>query len=68
MLAVANGAWLLSPAWVTASLEAGSWLPESAFPAQVLAREGGKGLSGLCLCWCVWEAGGGGAFFWQRAC
>lgn len=35
MLAVANGAWLVSPQWVTASLEAGKWLPESAFPAQV---------------------------------
>ena len=35
MLAVANGAWLLSPQWVTASLEAGRWLPESQFPAKV---------------------------------
>lgn len=35
MLAVANGAWLVSPQWVTASLEAGRWLPESQFPAKV---------------------------------
>ena len=35
MLAVANGAWLLSPQWVTASLEARRWLPESQFPAKV---------------------------------
>ncbi|KAL4430735.1 hypothetical protein ABPG75_005991 [Micractinium tetrahymenae] len=35
MLAVANGAWLLSPQWVTASVEAGRWLPESQFSAKV---------------------------------
>lgn len=35
MLAVANGSWLVSPDWVTASLEAGRWLPESQFPAPV---------------------------------
>ena len=35
LLAVANGAWLLSPEWVTASLEAGQWLPEQPFEAQV---------------------------------
>ena len=40
MLAVANGAWLLSPQWVTASLEAGRWLPESRFPAKVRRRAG----------------------------
>lgn len=33
--AVANGAWLVSPEWVTASLEAGKWLPECRFPAKV---------------------------------
>jgi hypothetical protein len=33
MLALANGAWLVSPEWVTASLEAGRWLPEGRFPA-----------------------------------
>ncbi len=38
MLAVANGAWLLSPQWVTASLEAGHWLPESQFSAKVGSR------------------------------
>lgn len=43
MLAVAQGAWLLSPGWVTASLEAGRWLPESQFPAQV-------GWRGACVC------------------
>jgi len=35
MLAIANGAWLISPEWITASLEAGRWLPESQFPAEV---------------------------------
>lgn len=35
LLAITNGAWLLSPEWVTASLEAGRWLPESRFPATV---------------------------------
>jgi hypothetical protein len=45
MLAVANGAWLLSPQWVTASLEAGRWLPESQFPAKV-GGQGGAGLYG----------------------
>ena len=33
LLAVANGAWLVSPEWVTASLEAGRWQPEHEFPA-----------------------------------
>ena len=33
MLAVAAGAWLLSPAWLTASLEAGRWQPEAQFVA-----------------------------------
>lgn len=37
MLAVAAGAWLVSPQWVTASLEAGRWLPESQFPAKVFS-------------------------------
>jgi hypothetical protein len=35
LLAVANGAWLLTPEWVTASLEAGHWLPEPPFEAKV---------------------------------
>jgi hypothetical protein len=35
MLAIANGAWLVSPEWITASLEAGRWLPESQFSAKV---------------------------------
>ena len=35
LLAVANGAWLLTPEWVTASLEAGQWLPEPPFEAKV---------------------------------
>lgn len=39
MLAVVNGAWLLSPQWVTASLEAGHWLPESQFSAKVGGRQ-----------------------------
>lgn len=33
MLAVAHGAVLLSPEWVTASLEAGSWLPPNQYQA-----------------------------------
>ena len=43
MLAVANGAWLVSPQWVTASLEAGRWLPESQFPAKVKAKGAAQG-------------------------
>ena len=35
LLAVAQGAWLVSPEWVSASLEAGRWLPEQPFEAQV---------------------------------
>lgn len=35
MLAIASGAWLLSPAWLTASLEAGAWVPEAGFEAGV---------------------------------
>jgi hypothetical protein len=31
MLAVANGAYVLKPEWVTASIEAGKWLPEEDF-------------------------------------
>ena len=49
MLAVANGAWLLSPQWVTASLEAGRWLPESRFPAKV--RQWWAAAC-CCRCWC----------------
>jgi hypothetical protein len=32
LLAVANGAALLAPEWVTASLDAGRWLPPAGFP------------------------------------
>ncbi|CAL8470888.1 g10430 [Coccomyxa elongata] len=35
MLAIARGAWLLSPAWLTTSLEAGQWQNEEDFQAQV---------------------------------
>ena len=35
LLAVAAGAWLLTPEWVDASLQAGHWLPEAPFQAQV---------------------------------
>ncbi|EIE20270.1 hypothetical protein COCSUDRAFT_57988 [Coccomyxa subellipsoidea C-169] len=35
MLAIAKGAWLLSPAWLTASLEAGKWQDEQDFQAEV---------------------------------
>ncbi len=31
LLAIANGAHLLRPEWVTASREAGSWLPEAEY-------------------------------------
>lgn len=34
LLAVAAGAWLLTPEWVSASLQAGHWLPEAPFQAQ----------------------------------
>jgi BRCA1 C Terminus (BRCT) domain len=50
LLAIVNGAWLLSPQWVTASLEAGRWLPEEGFLAQVgcyrAARRWGQALAG----------------------
>ena len=36
LLAIANGAWLLTPEWVTASLHAGAWLPEGPFQSQVV--------------------------------
>lgn len=39
MLAVANGGYFLSPEWITASLEAGKWLPESEYPAKVRFAE-----------------------------
>lgn len=35
MLAVANGAHLLSPEWLSASREAGRWLPEADFAVEV---------------------------------
>ena len=35
LLAIASGAWLLDPSWVQASLQAGAWLPEAPFAAQV---------------------------------
>lgn len=35
LLAVANGALLMSPEWVTASIEAGHWLPEGPYLADV---------------------------------
>ncbi len=38
LLAVANGAHILSPEWLTASREAGRWLPEADFIADVRAR------------------------------
>lgn len=54
MLAVANGAWLLSPQWVTASLEAGRWLPESQFSAKVRGKRGAwwllSGYPATCFC------------------
>eukprot|EP00890_Picochlorum_soloecismus_P005788 jgi/Picsp_1/620/NSC_00616-R1_breast cancer type 1 susceptibility protein homolog len=39
MLAILNGAHLLSPEWVTASIEAGYWLPETNFMADVKFQE-----------------------------
>lgn len=35
LLAVASGAHLMTPAWVTASLEAGHWLSEQPFLSKV---------------------------------
>ena len=35
LLGVAEGAHLMSPAWVTDSLTAGQWLPEADYVAQV---------------------------------
>ncbi|KAL6766685.1 hypothetical protein ACKKBG_A36965 [Auxenochlorella protothecoides x Auxenochlorella symbiontica] len=32
LLALANGAWLVTPQWITASLDAGEWLPVRQFP------------------------------------
>lgn len=34
-MAIARGAWILSPRWMAASLEAGQWQPEEDFPAEV---------------------------------
>ncbi len=38
LLAIAAGAVLVTPDWLTASLEAGEWLPEAPFLAQVCAQ------------------------------
>ena len=35
LLAIASGAWLLSPSWVEASMQAGAWLPEIPYTAEV---------------------------------
>ena len=35
LLAVANGAWLVQPSWLTASMEAGHWADEQSHCAQV---------------------------------
>ena len=35
LLAIAAGAVLVTPEWLTASLEAGEWLPEEPFLAKV---------------------------------
>lgn len=40
MLAVLHGAYLLRPEYVTASLEAGYWLPEDNFLADVIFQQG----------------------------
>lgn len=40
MLAVLHGAYMLTPEYVTASLEAGYWLPEEAYLAEVVFQEG----------------------------
>ncbi len=40
MLAVLHGAYLLRPEYVTASLEAGYWLPEEDYLANVIFQEG----------------------------
>ncbi|WPT14392.1 hypothetical protein PSENEW3_00000522 [Picochlorum sp. SENEW3] len=40
MLAVVHGAYLLRPEYITASLEAGFWLPEDEYLANVIFQEG----------------------------
>ena len=35
LLAIAAGAMLVTPEWLTASMEAGDWLPEEPYLAQV---------------------------------
>ena len=51
LLAVAQGAFILSPEWVTASLEVGRWLPEDRFISKVspipVASHTGAPRSGL---------------------
>lgn len=42
MLGVANGAWMMTPEWVTASLEAGYWLPEEQYVANVRFARGAE--------------------------
>lgn len=44
MLAIANGAYILDPAFVTASREVGHWLPEEDFEstAEFIAKDGRK--------------------------
>lgn len=37
LLAIAAGAVLVTPEWLTASLEAGEWLPEEPFLSKVRA-------------------------------
>jgi hypothetical protein len=53
LLGVAEGAHLMSPAWVTDSLAAGHWLPEEGYVAQVCVWGGCK----------VGARGGGGELY-----
>ncbi|KAK9865330.1 hypothetical protein WJX84_006438 [Apatococcus fuscideae] len=42
LLAVANGAWLVQPSWLTASMEAGLWADEQSHCAQVRFTRGAE--------------------------
>jgi hypothetical protein len=50
LVAIAHGAWVLTPAWCMASLEAGRWLPEE--PYESLEFPGARRSRQVCRC--VW--------------
>ncbi|GFR48773.1 hypothetical protein Agub_g10594 [Astrephomene gubernaculifera] len=51
LLAIANGALFVTPAWVTESLKAGRWLPEDEFPAQGNFAETARAVRALLPAW-----------------